>query len=66
MFASIILTLPFLTVALLPVMMKSLFSSDELRDMGIGFEDYPTTPSVDSMGQQGCIVCNTTILCGQA
>jgi hypothetical protein len=53
MFTSIFLFLPFVVIALLPLM-KSFLSSDELNDMGL-YEDQPDYAA-----------CNMTPLCGHA
>jgi hypothetical protein len=66
MFASIILARPFLTVALLPIAMKSLFSSDELNDMGIFLEEPAIAQPENFVDPSDYMRCNATFSCGHA
>lgn len=66
MFTSILILIPFLTVALLPLAIQTRFSSDELIEMGVYLEDFETTQPESSIEQPDCLLANVNILCGNA
>lgn len=63
MFISIfILLLPFLMIAFLPIIVKSLFSLNELEEMGICLENLDTSSSY-AFQQSEAITVQTPVTC---
>jgi hypothetical protein len=66
MFTSILILIPFLTIALLPVAIRTRFSCDELIEMGVCLEDFEAAQPDYSIQQPDCLLPNANILCGNA
>ena len=60
MFTSIIILMPFLMIAFLPISLKS-FSSDELDQMGVQLDDSGTLS--DPFPGSNCILLGMNVVC---
>lgn len=64
MFTSILILIPFLTIALLPLAIRTQFSSDDLIEMGVCLEDFDTAQPNPSIDQPGCLLPHVNMICG--
>jgi hypothetical protein len=64
MFTSIIILLiPFMMVAVLPVTINTCFTADELNEMGISLEDSGSPSASCSFQESDCALPKMTVAC---
>lgn len=66
MFISIIILILLLPVVILPLVLKTSFSSNELNEMGIYLENPAITPSDKRTCQQKRTASNMQVICGNS
>jgi len=66
MLLSIIILILLLPVTILPLLLKTSFSSDELQEMGVYLENPARIPSADRICQQKHVSSKMQVVCGNS